>query len=72
MPTLFEQATPAPRPSLSVTLAKCSLNVQDRIAKGYPAFLSSSSLCDRPDVFLAAKDYGTGRQRWRLKLVAAG
>jgi hypothetical protein len=40
--------------------------VQTRSAAGAPAFLSSPYSCADTTPLLVSKDYGTGRQRWRL------
>jgi hypothetical protein len=40
--------------------------VQTRDAAGAPAFLSSAQSCAHTAPLLVSKDYGTGRQRWRL------
>jgi hypothetical protein len=39
---------------------------QTRSAAGAPAFLSSAQSCGQTASLLVSKDYGTGRQRWRL------
>lgn len=41
-----------------------------RAARGKPSVLSAPTACDSHNVFLAAKDQGTGRQQWTLKKVA--
>ena len=37
-----------------------------RAGRNYPAYLSTSSSCDDASVFMASKDYGTGRQQFTL------
>jgi hypothetical protein len=41
-------------------------NAQTRSAAGAPAVLSSPQSCAQTAPLLVSKDYGTGRQRWRL------
>jgi hypothetical protein len=40
--------------------------LQTRAAAGAPAFLSTLSDCAQKRPVLVSRDYGTGRQRWRL------
>jgi hypothetical protein len=51
----------------------CTLvNIIDstRAADGTPAYLSSPSNCAYTAPLLVSKDYGTGRQRWRVAKLA--
>ena len=43
---------------------------QTRAATGTPAYLSSPSNCAYTAPLLVSKDYGTGRQRWRVAKLA--
>jgi hypothetical protein len=39
---------------------------QSRQARGAPAFLSSPTKCTERNPFMAARDFFTGRQRWKV------
>jgi hypothetical protein len=45
--------------------------LQSRVKQGAPAFLSSRSKCTEMNPFLAAKDFNTGRQRWKVVKLSA-